>query len=301
MADAPTPRQIEIAQRGVIVRGVDLVMATLQELFPRRVFPKGEDGDRRPILGEPWRRGGTTPGGASFSGPVDHPEGFQNLTTGNYFIGTAEQYVDAGEPHRVVWTPPAPGQERFSPATAAGFIVTQAEPGKPGFLRPATQQEIAAHEYHSQMGRLQRDVGRALPNPPFPVPGVTPGGAAVPGAPGGFMTTPIVPAFVRNRIVPMTAHIWGNDWDDTEEIVLWLSCAAETVFQGTIPGVGIVESGGWVRDEKATRGLHYQLVVNFSCPIVWPPMKQAALLGASVSTAIAEPVARPEYDGPAKR
>ena len=239
-------------------------MATpLQELFPRRVFPKGRDGDRRPDLGEPWRRGGTTPGGASFSGPSitprdSEPDDGQLL----HRHGRAVRRRRRAAPRRL--DAPAPGQERFSPATAAGFISSRRRsPASLDSSGPRRRKRSPLTSITVRWADYKRDVGRALPNPPFPVPGVTGGGATMPGASGGNDDADRPPRSSANRIVPMTAPYLGNDWDDTEEIVLWLSCAAETVFQGTIPTSGSSSRA----DGCATRGdarPHYQLVVNFS-------------------------------------
>lgn len=288
MPTPPSSRQIQISQRGAIVRGVDIVMQTLQDLFPRRVFPK-IDGDRSQILGDAWRRGGTSPGGASFSGPPDSPE-FANVSTGNYFVGWANEKTDACEPQRIVWTPPDVGQERFLPPQSSGFMLDESADGSSATLRPATAQDMLQVQsmYQSQVGRPMADVGprRLDGNPAQAIPGVNYGGGQ------RQMGAPFIAALVRTRVVPMAAHVWGNDWDDTEELVLWLSCAVETALQGTIAhaNLPIIESGGWVRDQAATRGLHYVLVVNFACPVIWPPQTERRAMGFGVDVQIKPPL-----------
>lgn len=295
----PTNRQIQISQRGVVVRGVDLIMACLQELFPRRVFPKMQDSDRYQVLGDPWRRGGTSPGGASFAGPVDLGPTVTGATAGNgnYFIGWPDDKTDAVEPQRIVWTPPDVGQERFGPAQMSGFMVDEStDPGAAVALRPMRHDEIAALPgqpgpwlstndpiYDAQTNRLQREVG--LPgrgSAQQPIPGTTYGSGR------RIMAAPYVTAFARTRIVPMTAKIWGSDWDDSEELLMWLSCAAETVYQGTLAHMAlpVVDHGGWVRDEKASRGMHYELVINLCCPIIWPPLAEREMTSFGIGTAI---------------
>lgn len=307
-------------------------MVVLQDLYPRRVFPESAaDGDRYPILGDPWRRGGTSPAGAKFAGPVGVPgapvlpdTGDGEKSNGNYFVGWADEKTDAVEPQRIVWTPPEVGQERFGPPQASGYIVDQAtDPGAPTPTQPPDWQAVQAQPpgaggsgppppwaatdgpaYSSQVGRLP-------PGYSSTTDGSLPGGApiytggvgqppAVPGTPQSpvagvtygrgvrQMASPYAVAMVRTRVIPMCAHVWGSDWDDTDELAMQLSTACETALQGTLAhmSMGIVESGGWVRDEKGSRGMHYALVVNIACPIIWPAQLERPLAAFGVTTTL---------------
>lgn len=208
--------------RGTIVPGCDLIMAVLQVLHPRRMFPA--DNLREPVLDpKGWQRGGTSPGGAA-------PGGVE-AGRGNYFIGDPELAGEAPPPQRVIWQPPGEGGESYAPHATTGYVMDRAtDPGLPTMTIPRnpeadlTYREMATH----------------------------------------------ATAAIYSRIIPMQAHVWGHDWDDTEELVHWLASAAVTAFNGNAMNVPIVGGGGWVKDEKGTRGLHYVLTINLAAPIVYP-------------------------------
>ena len=334
----PTERQIQVAQRGIIVPGIDLIMETLQCMYPRLEFRKTPSGDWSPVYGTPWRRGGTTPGGSNMSGPIGAngaaPGQVVNDTTGNYFIGAAEDKVEAVAPQRINWFLPEVDEERYGPPSSVGWIVGQG--GQ--ILRPASMADLmqdsagmaAPQGYGSAgvggttgvgalggsypdqaaasgagaplgmsarggagaMGGADQVVDRTwatseLGNVPWArnldtagVPGAVPGGNGLIG-PAGIAWSP-----ARTKVVPMRARVWGNDLDDTELLGLQLACACETVFQGTLAHMGeqTLVSSGWVRDEKGTRGMHWQLRVNFACQVVFPPQPSAALKGVGIRT-----------------
>mgnify|MGYP000057603489 CR=1 FL=1 len=80
---SPTPaKTTRLNTRGTILPGVQLVMATLQALYPRRIFPADSQGEPA-LCPIGWRRGGTSPGGAALGNP-NTPGG------GNYFVGADE-------------------------------------------------------------------------------------------------------------------------------------------------------------------------------------------------------------------
>lgn len=314
---SPTTRQIALAQSTIIVRGVDLVMDMLQSLHPRREWRKTASGLEE-VTATPWRRGGTSPGGSSFSGPIGGsgaaPGQVVNDNTGNYFIGWPETMTNAGQPQRVIWTPPEPGAERYGPPQQVGWIHAYG-PGGAQILRPATAADLAHDRgglrpphgigaagigettgigavggqtedlapsskppYTSGTGGgLDRVINRNVPNSVLTridgtgVPGAIPGGNTRLVGPGQTVS------FARTRIVPMTARLWGMDFDDTE---LWSQdflSVCETVWQGTLAHMGepVVTSSGFTRDEKGTNGLHWQCTVNFAVQVAYPPMGEA--------------------------
>lgn len=77
---------------------------------------------------------------------------------------------------------------------------------------------------------------------------------------------------VLSRVCPVKVDIWGNDWDDTDQLVHWLaSCilatnagAPEYLREKTI------QSGGYVRMEKGQRGVRYRMAAIFVFPVIAP-------------------------------
>ena len=253
------------------MRAVDLVMSMLQDRFPRQgsVQVSGGGWERLGVSAEPWRRGGTSPGGASFAGPIGADGQVPGVGQGNYFIGTAEQKVGVGMPHRAIWTLPPPGRERYLQAQTAGFVVDQTSATEV-VLRPARPDDFAA--YTSRVGGdtplgVRTEVQGPFDGPPQPLRRM-----------GGRM----VAAQVRTRVIPMTVTLWCADIDDMDELASHLAGAAETMWQGACDQVPIVESGGTLPDDKGTNGLHHQMVINFFAPVVWAPMLERELLGFNV-------------------
>jgi hypothetical protein len=315
----PTGRQVALATRGVIVPGVDLVMSLLQQIHPRREF---RPGDGEPVAATPWRRGGTSPGGSSLSGPVggggEAPGQVVTDNTGTYFVGWADERTAAVPPQRIVWTPPEPGQERYGPPQSVGWLLDQ-DPDGQEILRPMTAADVAGDAQGVQAGYGYGAVGYAGQTGvghPAGAQGTAPAtmhGEAVAGAGGGYdrmagggpwaslfprqgdvpggrarrAASPHVYSEARTWVVPMTAHVWGHDWDDTELLARCLVSAAETVWQGTLAHMGepVTAGSGWVRDEKGSRGLHWTATFNFATPIVFPPMLEGRLLSFTADVA----------------
>lgn len=264
----PTARQVQLATRGTIVRGVDLVMAELQSRFPRRQYLKlNGEGERVAVEGEPWRRGGTSPSGANMAGPIEDGA-VPSAGAGNYFIGWPEMKTDVSMPHRAIWTPPGPGEERYTDPQQYGFVVDEVTATEV-ILRPPTLQDTTGITYQSRVGGTQ----------PAPEPVELRGSFSGPIPPGRRMGGRYVAAAVATRIIPMRVTLWCADIDDAEELGGHLAGAAETVWQGAAIGVRIVESSGFLPDEKGTNGIHYRFTVNFAAPVVWAPLAEAEFKG----------------------
>ena len=84
---------------------------------------------------------------------------------------------------------------------------------------------------------------------------------------------------VYTRVIPMRAHCWGSDMNDTEELADNLAAATELVLGGTqMPlNAPIVTGGGFLRDTLGNRGLCYVLRVNFYAPIFSPLLDSAQM------------------------
>jgi hypothetical protein len=57
-----------------------------------------------------------------------------------------------------------------------------------------------------------------------------------------------------------------NDWT-AEELVHWFASAFQMTFNGNINGTPLLGPGGWARDEKGSRGLHYVLTARLCAPV----------------------------------
>lgn len=213
-ASATPERTVELNTRGTIINSIQQVMATLQEIFPRRHYPA--DSDRRPVLDpQGWVRGGTSPGGASLGG-----------SGGNYFIGVPELVIGNSAPQRIVWEPPDEGEEDWMANQQVGPFVDPSTAMLPQLLTP---QSPATDAVRRQMG--------------------------------GFAA-----AQFATRVIPFKVHIWDNDWT-AEELVHWFASAFQMTFNGNINGTSLLGPGGWARDEKGSRGLHYVLTARLCAPV----------------------------------
>lgn len=90
---------------------------------------------------------------------------------------------------------------------------------------------------------------------------------------------------VMTRVVPVTAAIWANDYDDLDILVHWLASAVFCTNAGAAEYVGEkpVESGGEALDQLGQRGLHYRLLCNFVFPVSAPyfELRKARHLGVT--------------------
>lgn len=250
------PRTQRLHTRGTIVTGCSLVMAALSVLFPRRIWPA--DTDREPELDpENWVLGGTSPGGAPMGLGTEDGHG-------NWWIGNPETYAEIGTPHRIVWALPGPGEEAFEPAERTGYRLDYSvDPGAPQNLQPASP---------------AMDFPAPPPGflPPRPPSGEETEGVNTPWREMGTQAT----APFATRIIPMTAHLWGNDVDDAEELLYYVAQAVQLCFNGNAVGRPLLGAGGFVADEKGSRGLHYQLRVTFAAPIAYPTYDEVAMRSA---------------------
>lgn len=244
-ADSATPeRTVALNTRGSIIPGIQYTMQVLQNLYPRRIFPNAGtiDQQHQPVI-DPngWRRGGTSPSGASLGGTPG----------GSYFVGSPERFISEAAPQRIVWEPPGPGEEDWTIPQQIGPFVDPSTRQLPDLLIP--QSPTTGAQYR-QMGGF---------------------------ASGQFAT----------RVIPMKVHIWGNDWSDTEELVHWFGSAFQTCFNGTlgVANVPLLGPGGWVEDEKGSRGLHYVLIARLTAPIHFPYFGEREALSATLSVVGAAP------------
>lgn len=218
---ATPTRTRRLNSRGTVVPAVELAMATLQAIHPRRIFPADGRPDENNVptfcpVG--WLRGGTSPGGADVGGPKH----------GNYFVGNDYRKVASASPQRIVWVPT---RDDWGPPAAYGAVADPSIADLPELKTPMTPATEEAYRTHSHL-------------------------AAVPWA---------------SRTINLDAHVWGSDFDDTEELVHWLASAWQLCFQGTAGDTPIVGPGEWIEDEKGTRGLHYVLSCRVGAPVVFPP------------------------------
>lgn len=173
--------------------------------------------------------------------PGGAPLGTEADGGGNWWIGDPEVYVEQGTPHRIVWSLPGPGEEAYEAAARTGYFVDRMiDPGAPQSLRPQSPAEW----------QVARE-----------------------------MTTQATAPFA-SRLIPMVAHCWGNDLDDTEELAYYVAQSAQVCFNGNAIGRPIVGPGGWERDEKGTRGVHYALRVTLAAPIAYPTFDEVAMRSA---------------------
>ena len=143
-ATTPTPQKTtRLNTRGTIIPGVQLVMATLQSLYPRRIFP-ADNGGNPALCPVGWVRGGTSPGGAALGNP-NAPAG----QGGNYFVGAPEIYVGNSAPQRIVWEPPGDGEEEWQPCQIVGPYIDQSTQPLPDLLIPQTS---STSQHYRQMG-----------------------------------------------------------------------------------------------------------------------------------------------------
>jgi len=106
--------------------------------------------------------------------------------------------------------------------------------------------------------------------PPLLVPG-TPANRSIYRAHEGQAAAPFA-----SRLISFAVHVWGNDLDDTEELVGWLGAAVQVCFQGTTNGEPLLGPEEWVPDPKGSRGIHCVLGVRFGAPVFFPPDGEAA-------------------------
>ncbi len=224
-ANTGTPQRTTILNtRGTIVPAIDFIMTVLQDLYPRRIYPNTGtiDQQRMPVIApEGWQRGGTSPSGASLGGTPG----------GNYFIGSAEKYINEAAPQRVIWELPGPSEEEWAPPQQMGPYKDPAIVPLPQLLTP--QSPVTAEQFR-QMGEM---------------------------ATGQFAT----------RIIPMKAHLWCNDYPDEEFVHWFgAACQVCFNGNTSVAGYPLLGPGGWVEDPKGSRGIHYIVTVRFAAPIHYP-------------------------------
>lgn len=172
---------------------------------------------------------------------------------GNYFVGgwSNEKYINEAAPQRIIWEYPGPGEEEWAPPQQMGPYKDVLTTTRPQLLTP--QSPTTADEYR-QMGEM---------------------------ATAQFAT----------RVIPMTARIWGNDSDDSEELAHWLGASVQVCFNGNlaVAGFPLLGPGGWEEDWKGTRGLHYVLTVRFAAPIHFPYWAEREAVAAALRFSGAAP------------
>jgi hypothetical protein len=245
------PQTVELIRASPEIAAIDRIMGTLQNFYPRLLFVASDyAGPDAPVTTptiDPvgWVRGkSTSPGGA----PLTDVAASDTLVSGSYFIGAPEVYLNSPPPQRVVWEPPAEGEESMIPADATGPAYdTLPQPVSGGPVNP-------------------------WPWEPYI-------GAPTPGNPTGYtqMGGAEIPVVFGNWLMPWRAHVWGSDFGDTRQLVLALQGAVQLVFGGC---TGLSNSwatpvGGWATDVKGSRGLHYVLTVNIVIPVVIPVLQRS--------------------------
>jgi len=152
---------------------------------------------------------------------------------GNYWVASNnEKIILDAAPQRIVWEYPGPGQEEWVGPQQLG-------PFKDPLIVPAPQlltpQSPVTDEQYRQMAEMST-------------------------------------AQFATRVIPMTARLWGNDSDDSEELIHWFAASVQVCFNGNlaVAGYNLLGPGGWEDDWKGTRGLHYALTVRFAAPIHYP-------------------------------
>lgn len=234
------PQTQRLVRFSPIIAGVDLIMRALQSIQPRLYFQAldhgGQDSPAFEVREDPlgWVRGvSTSPGGAPLAAQsvVDSSD---PLFRGNYFIGAPESFLQGPPPQRIVWEPPGEDEEVWGPPDAVGPRVD---------LQPWPEE--------------------APPDTPWPI---SPAEMREYAQMGGG----VVPQNMSTWLIPMRAHIWGMDYDDTWTLAHNLQAATYTVFNGctAVNGAPICPSGGWPKDQRATAGLHYVQRVNLCTSIV---------------------------------
>lgn len=235
-------RTADLAVQGTILPGVEYVMAALQQVWPRLIFPAGDipvDARSPQFCPTGWRRGGTSPGGASLGGTPG----------GNYFVGVPELKLHDAAPQRIIWEPPGEGEEERIPPQTIGYYKDAATAMLPQLHSPQTS---ATEEHFRQLGAY------ASPQ-------------------------------INLRVIPMKCHIWGLDWGDTETLLHWVESVFTSCFQGTLNGQWLCGPSGWIRDEKASHGLHAVTVCRLVAPIVYPYMGEREAVAASLRFSGAAP------------
>jgi hypothetical protein len=231
-----TPQRTTVLNtRGTMIPCIDAIMAELQVLYPRRIFPAEGTVDqaRQPVI-DPvgWRRGGTSPSGADLGAP----------SQASYFIGWNEQFINAAAPQRIVWEPPEDGAEEILPGQQLGPFIDRLLNPRPDLLVPASP---VTQDYYRQMGEMA-------------------------AAPWGL------------RVIPMRAHLWANDWSDSEELIHWFAGAVQNCLNGTINGSWNWQPGGYARGadsndgavSKASRGVQYVCTVRLPMPLHYPYFRE---------------------------
>lgn len=284
MADPSRPQSL--ATRGYVVPSIDLCMSDLQCVFPHRSYPTNGR-DRFPCIDRAWHRGGTSPGGADFTyeaggavagSGVDADSGGRGpqRVVGSYAIGWPELEVNT-PPHTIVWVPPSAGQERFAPEMSGGVLVDAyaamgimpVRPVVPGDEDPAAA-FVDGIESPPQQARGDAYGAEATAELP---------------APAHRFDEPYAATELAVRIVPLQAHLWGSDWDDTEELAHHLMGCWEVRFGRMVQGERGIVSGGFLPDRKADRGLHYVLGLQLFVPVMSPLQQYQGVTGVSVGVA----------------
>lgn len=257
--NSANPQTVALIAESPEIQAIDRVMGTLQDIHPRIVWQAQAHGDPSQPAFIPcidpvgWVRGrATSPGGA----PLADPRAGDTISSGSYFIGAPEVFLQSPPPQRVVWEPPGEGEESAGPEDAAGPLIDgtpQPESGgpvSPWPWVPGMGQLTPSHPAYTQMGGQ------------------------------------VVPSVFMTWLMPWRAHVWGLDYGDTRQLVSCLQAAIYTVFAGTTGqnNVWQTPTGGWATDEKASMGLHYVLNVNFVIAIVtWQGQNSVRAIGLTTS------------------
>lgn len=286
-----------LTRRGFILPAIDIAMADLQAAFPRREFQRvGAMGDRVAVTegATPWCRGGQSPGGndmtlvhgagAGETGPpgsaIAGEAGTRPRSSGTYAFGWQELEAEGPPPQRIVWTPPLPGQERFDREMAGGPVVdcwralgvdvvgVQAR-------APYQSQDVDPAEWRDGVARRM---------PVDPAKGLTGAAARIAriAPPVRQLPYPEVASQLCTRVIPLTAHIWGSDTDDTEELAMWVMRVWQVRFGNLLPNTLGLVSGGMAPDEKGSRGLHFVLGVQLAVPVLSYPSRTVPTTGFGV-------------------
>lgn len=89
---------------------------------------------------------------------------------------------------------------------------------------------------------------------------------------------------IANRQIPFEVHLWGNDYDDCEDLLNYVCAAVYDLTCGSGDKAPMLSRGGWKPRQEGDRGVLYVLPIVVGVPVYLPKVGHGPAHRVSISS-----------------